>query len=85
VPLGLEQHGSVPEGDTIYRTATTLRRWLVGRQVTAVRAGVVRLPADRLMGTTVDAVESQGKHLLIRFSSGHTLHSHMRMTGSWHV
>lgn len=28
---------------------------------------------------------SRGKHLLIRFSGGITLHSHMRMTGTWRV
>jgi endonuclease VIII len=83
--LRLEQHGTVPEGDTIFRTATTLRRWLVGRQVTAVRVGGPGIPAGRLVGATVDAVESQGKHLLIRLSSGDTLRTHMRMTGSWHV
>jgi endonuclease-8 len=72
----------VPEGDTIFRTATTLRRWLVGREVTAA-VGPPGL--DRAVGATVDAVEPKGKHLLVRFSSGILLHTHMRMTGSWHV
>ncbi len=75
----------MPEGDTIYRSATTLRRWLAGRTVTAASARVPGVAADRLIGSTVTTVESQGKHLLIRFSSGDTLHTHMRMTGSWHV
>jgi len=30
-------------------------------------------------------VEARGKHLLIKFDGGQMLHSHMRMTGSWHV
>jgi endonuclease-8 len=30
-------------------------------------------------------VEARGKHLLISFSDGRTLHSHMGMTGSWHL
>jgi endonuclease-8 len=72
----------VPEGDTIFRTATTLRRWIGEREVTAATgpAGI-----DRAVGATVTAVEAKGKHLLIRFSSGVLLHTHMRMTGSWHV
>jgi endonuclease-8 len=72
----------VPEGDTIFRTATTLRRWIAGREVTSAvgPAGI-----DRAVGATVTAVEPKGKHLLIRFSSGILLHTHMRMTGSWHV
>lgn len=75
----------MPEGDTIYRTATALRRWLAGREVTAVVSSVPGLSLERLMGATVTAIESQGKHLLLRFSNGDTLHTHMRMTGSWHV
>jgi endonuclease-8 len=39
----------------------------------------------RLEGATVTAVEANGKHLLVRFDSGLVLHSHMRMTGSWHL
>jgi endonuclease VIII len=43
------------------------------------------LDAARLVGAAISTVESQGKHLLIRFSTGDTLHTHLRMTGSWHV
>jgi endonuclease-8 len=38
-----------------------------------------------LVGQTVAAVEPSGKHLLMRFSGGATLHTHLRMTGSWHL
>jgi endonuclease VIII len=74
----------VPEGDTIFRTARTLHQALAGREV-------VRFEAQRLRfrsfarGTTVAAVEARGKHCLIRFDDGRVLHSHMRMTGSWHL
>ena len=36
-------------------------------------------------GERIDSVEAVGKHLLIRFSGGLTLETHMRMTGSWHL
>jgi endonuclease-8 len=75
----------VPEGDTIWRTAVSLQRWLGGRQVTAARAVAPGVDAARLVGTTVDEVEARAKHLLMRFSGGLVLHTHMRMTGSWHV
>lgn len=75
----------MPEGDTIFRTATSLRRWIGGRTVTAARATVAGVAAARLVGRRIDAVDAQGKHLLIRFSGGVILHTHMRMTGSWHV
>jgi endonuclease VIII len=41
--------------------------------------------AERFVGTTVDKVEAKGKHLLMHFSSGDVLHTHMRMKGTWHV
>src|SRR5262249_22392999 len=37
------------------------------------------------VGSTVSAVEARGKHLLMRFSTGAVLHTHMRMHGSWHT
>jgi endonuclease-8 len=75
----------VPEGDTIFRTATSLRRWLGGRAVTAARSRVPGVDLTGLVGRTVDAVDARGKHLLMRFSGGPVLHTHMMMTGSWHV
>jgi len=71
----------VPEGDTIWRTAAGLREWVGGREVSA--AWPERVAG--LAGRTLEAVEPVGKHLLMRFSGGWTLHSHMRMTGSWHL
>ncbi|MFN2606948.1 MAG: DNA-formamidopyrimidine glycosylase family protein [Acidimicrobiales bacterium] len=75
----------MPEGDTLFRTAATLRRWLVGREVTAATTVVPGLPAARLVGQRVGAVEAWGKHLLVRLDSGQVLHTHLRMSGSWHV
>ncbi len=75
----------MPEGDTLFRSAATLHRWLAGRQVTDAATTVDGLPASKLIGQTVDKVEAQGKHLLVRFDSGQVLHTHMKMTGSWHV
>lgn len=62
----------------LFRTAVTLRRWLAGREITACSD-------RRLVGRRVESVEAFGKHLLIRLHDGSTLHTHLRMTGSWHV
>jgi endonuclease-8 len=70
----------MPEGDVLFRTAATLQKWLAGREVTAATE-----PAAPMVGRTVEKVEANGKHLLMRFDSGHVLHTHLRMTGSWHV
>lgn len=79
----------MPEGDTIFRTATVLRQALVGRTVTAARAqarpGMRRVPdLSRLEGRTVERVEARGKNLLISVEGGLTLRTHLRMGGSWH-
>jgi endonuclease VIII len=74
----------MPEGDTLFRTAAGLRPHLVGRAVTAARATRPGPQIERVVGSTVDAVESQGKNLVIRFDNGLELRTHMRMNGSWH-
>ena len=75
----------MPEGDTLARTARTLHTWLGGREVTAARAPRSDIPATHLVGDKVEVVETRGKHLFMRFSSGLVLRTHMKMTGSWHV
>ena len=71
----------MPEGDTIWRLAERLRELIGGRSVTSARPERF----ERLTGRTLETVEPVGKHLLMRFSGGWSLHSHLRMTGSWHV
>jgi endonuclease VIII len=79
----------VPEGDTIFRAARTLHRALAGRVVTAfesVYPALTRIDTDApLSGRTVLSASARGKHLLIAFSGDLTLHTHMRMHGSWHI
>ena len=75
----------MPEGDTVYLTAKT------------ARPGAQRAPADDrptsgcralaevdLVGRTVDETVSRGKHLLTRIGDV-TLHTHLKMEGSWHI
>jgi endonuclease VIII len=71
----------VPEGDTLQRTATALRGRLVGK---VIREATPRA-FQPLEGATVVSVVANGKHLLIGFDSGLLMHSHLRMTGSWHL
>jgi endonuclease-8 len=75
----------MPEGDTIFRAARSLGQWLEGREITGTRTTVAALPAAKLVGQRVTSVEAKAKHLLVRFDSGMVLHTHMRMTGAWHV
>lgn len=75
----------MPEGDTVFRTAVSLNRWLSGREVTAAVSTVPGVDLGVLVGRRVEGVEARAKHLLVRFGGGTTLHTHMRMTGSWHL
>ncbi len=75
----------MPEGDTILRTARTLQKVLGGKAIAAAESPRAGLADARLAGRTVEKVEARGKNLLIRFDDGRVLHTHMRMTGSWHV
>lgn len=74
----------VPEGDTIYRAAAALRTALVGHTITGFEAVRLVGPSPAI-GAAVEKVESHGKHLEIVWDDGLVLHSHMRMTGSWHL
>jgi len=44
-----------------------------------------RLEDRPLVGQVIDRVDARGKHLLMWFSDGLVLRSHMRMHGSWHL
>jgi endonuclease-8 len=73
----------MPEGDTLARTADGLRPYLVGREVVGARARNGAQVA-RLVGSRVESVEATGKNLLMRFSNGLEVRTHLRMKGSWH-
>jgi endonuclease-8 len=79
----------MPEGDTIFRAARTLHQLLAGCAVTRFESAfpaLTRVDTDRgIVGRTIEAVASRGKHLLITFSGDLILRTHMRMNGTWHV
>jgi len=79
----------MPEGDTIFRTARALGRALIGRPITCFRSNYPLLTRFHdetpLTGQQIDRVESRGKWVLIYFSGGGILVTHMLMSGSWHI
>ncbi len=74
----------MPEGDTLARIATALRPVLAGKRITSARARFGGPRLQLVIGSTVSVVEARGKHLLIGFDNGLTLHTHLRLHGSWH-
>ena len=77
----------MPEGDTLHRAAARLQV-LVGGQVEAEavhpRARAERV-AEQIDGRRLESVVAIGKNLVLRFSGGVVLRSHLRMSGRWTV
>lgn len=74
----------MPEGDTVYRAAVHLNQALQGQTVTGWDIRVPEFATSDLTGKRIDSVVSRGKHLLHRVGDV-TLHSHLKMEGSWHL
>lgn len=75
----------MPEGDTVWRVGARLHEALAGRQLTRAELRVPALATVDLTGRAVHDVVARGKHLLARFEGGLSLHTHLRMDGSWHL
>ena len=74
----------MPEGDTVYRSAKQLHAALAGTVVTRCDIRVPAFATVDLTGETVHDVVSRGKHLLMRIGE-YTIHSHLKMEGSWRI
>jgi endonuclease-8 len=77
----------VPEGDTVYRAAAKLDRALTGHRLTVSDFRVPAFATVDLRDGTVIRTLSRGKHLLTRVDHQRawTIHTHLKMEGSWHV
>jgi endonuclease-8 len=75
----------MPEGDVVWYTAHRLHEALAGRVLTRSDFRVPRLATADLSGDVVTATVSRGKHLMTRTKSGLTVHTHLKMDGSWRV
>lgn len=73
----------MPEGDTVFNVAAALRDALAGQSIERSEFRVPSLATADLAGAVVTESLSRGKHLLLRLDRGLTLHSHLRMDGSW--
>lgn len=75
----------MPEGDAVWRTARRLHTALVDQVLQGSDLRVPQLATRDLSGRRTLEVVPRGKHLLHRMEGGLTLHSHLRMDGSWKV
>lgn len=72
----------MPEGDTVYKSATLQHAALAGKVLTGFELRVPKFATSDLTGETVHEVIARGKHLLHRIGD-FTLHTHLKMEGGW--
>ncbi len=75
----------MPEGDTVFLAGKILDKALAGKTLVRGEFRHPRLATADLSGRDVLGVGTVGKHLFTRFSGDLTLHSHLRMDGTWDV
>jgi endonuclease VIII len=75
----------VPEGDVVWNTAKRLHEALAGRVLTRSDFRVPRYATVNLAGQAVTGAVARGKHLLIRTDRGLTVHTHLKMEGTWRI
>jgi endonuclease VIII len=75
----------MPEGDVVWRTARQLDEALTGRVLTRSDFRVPRYATTDLTGRAVLGTASRGKHLLTRVEGDISVHTHLKMEGSWRI
>lgn len=75
----------MPEGDSVFRLAARLRGAADGERVHDGELRSGSAAGSRLDGVVIESHDTVGKHLLTRFDTGMTLHTHLRMQGSWTI
>ena len=75
----------MPEGDTVWRTCHRLDQVFRGERLARAELRWGRLIDSDLVGLTTLEVVSRGKHILHRLEGDLTIHSHLKMEGSWRI
>ena len=75
----------MPEGDIVLRVARRLDAALAGQSLVRGELRWGELGGTDLAGAVVVRNVPVGKHLLTRLADGRTLHTHLRMDGSWWI
>jgi endonuclease VIII len=73
----------MPEGDAVWKTARVLDRALAGQVLTSTDFRVPRFATVDLSGQVVNGTSTYGKNLLTHIGDDWTLHTHLKMDGSW--
>jgi endonuclease-8 len=81
----MESGWPMPEGDTIFKAARTLEKAIGGETITGFRSALPKFRDVEISGKRIEKIEPRGKNLLMFLNDGRVLHTHMMMTGSWHI
>ena len=75
----------MPEGPEIYRVARQVAQRVARKPLTELWFGLPgpAQSARALAGQQIDAVETRGKALLLKFESGHVVYTHNQLYGRW--
>ena len=75
----------MPEGDTVWRSSQRLDQVFRGLPLQRAELRWGRLIDSDLVGLETIEVVPRGKHILHRLDGGLTIHSHLKMEGSWRI
>ena len=75
----------MPEGDSVYRAAKKLHEGLSGQVLTRSDLRIPSLATKDVSGARVVETVPRGKHLMTRLDTGLTLHTHLKMDGTWTI
>lgn len=75
----------MPEGDILRRAARSLDAALAGQRLVRAELRWPSAAGVDLVGATVQRTVPYGKHLFTRLDDGRSLHTHLRMEGSWRL
>jgi endonuclease-8 len=72
------------DNEDVDRAGSAMRAALVGQPMRSFSAVGLVGPSPRL-GRIIEAVETSGTHLVIRWDDDLVLHSHLKLSGAWHL
>lgn len=75
----------MPEGDSVLRLRRRLDAATRGARVAEGELRSGSAAGRSLAGLRIEGYDTHGKHLLTRFDDATTLHTHLRMQGSWTI
>ncbi|MFD1714965.1 Fpg/Nei family DNA glycosylase [Amnibacterium flavum] len=75
----------MPEGDSVYRLRARLAPATTGKTIVAGELRSGPAAGTSVAGARLIDYGTHGKHLMMRFDTGKTLHTHLRMQGSWTI